>query len=403
VDALSTSPHARASFEFDCIDADYVDGIGDDLLEAFGADIIKPFGLLRVVTTPARFGIFAGEVPATGNWFYLQIEIGGAGLPTWHAQLTVDGYSTLARGVTTYGRRLDEPDVGPKTPRPRPRALGANVAARAILPSSLAMACAASSKPAPPSAISAILKRVPQAATVVVRDVGQASFISLSDGHGRAILHYDVGFPIAFNGHTSPPSFDINTGETPPIILSHWDWDHLHAAFRLPHLLDCPWVVPNQRLGPGSARLARILAVKGNLLVRAASAQSQFKFGEVQQSKGPSDDQNDTGLTLRVALASGRFALITGDADYAYLMHARPLRVDHLVATHHGARFDAELVAVPAPRNANCKLVISYGTGNVYRHPHAEALLRHAQAGWKSRITTAGRTGVARRGDCTMN
>jgi hypothetical protein len=52
VDSLSTSLRRRASFEFDCIDADYVDGAGAQLLEGFGDEQTKPFALLRVVTTP---------------------------------------------------------------------------------------------------------------------------------------------------------------------------------------------------------------------------------------------------------------------------------------------------------------------------------------------------------------
>jgi competence protein ComEC len=249
--------------------------------------------------------------------------------------------------------------------------------------------------------ISAILKNVSSATSVLVRDVGQANFISLRDDQGRAILHYDVGFPISFNRHTFPRAFNIDTGETPPIILSHWDWDHLHAALCLPHLLDCSWIVPNQHLGPSAARLAQILAGKGNLLVRPRSAGGRFGFGELMQSQGLAWDLNNTGLTVLVALTSGRSVLLTGDADYTHL-HSKPNCVDHLVATHHGARFDAAVAMVPAPRNSNCSLVISYGTRNVYGHPHPEALHKHSVAGWKSVMTTAGRKSISGRGDCMM-
>jgi beta-lactamase superfamily II metal-dependent hydrolase len=387
------------SFEFDCIDADYVDSIGPQLLERFRGDETKPFALLRVVTTSARFDAFADTVPEPGNWFHLKIEPVGTGLPTWHAQLTADGYSTLARGVTKYARRLDAPDDTPSSPRPLPQSLGAAVASQIALPSSLVAACAAFPRRTPRKAIFAILKTVSQATSVVVRDVGQANFISLCDRDGRSILHYDVGFPIAFNGHTSPISLDVDINERPPIILSHWDWDHLHAAFRLPHLLDCRWIVPDQRLGPGAARLARILAAKGNLLVWSTSARRRFGFGEVSQGEGPPGDLNDTGLTALIALGRGRRVLVTGDADYSYLRHAHARRVDHLVATHHGARFETSVALMPAPRNANSKLFISYGTRNVYRHPHPEALRKYSRASWTNWVTTAGRKGVARRGD----
>lgn len=404
VDFLSTSPNRRASFEFDCIDADYVDGVGDEISRGFRTRETKPFALLRIVTTRARFRKFAGAIPMPGDWFHLEIEAGSIGLPTWHAQLVAaDGYSSHARGVTTYARRLDAPDDMARHRRPRPQSLSAAVAFRVMLPSSLVATCSALPESSPQKAISAVFKSVPLAASVVVRDVGQASFTSLCDQNGRAVLHYDVGFPIAFNGHTAPRKFKVTGTETPPIILSHWDWDHLHAAFLFPHLLNCKWIVPNQRLGPGAARLAHILAARGNLLVWPLGARMRFKFGEVVESQGPAGNLNDTGLTALVALSTGRSVLLTGDSDYTHLMHSKAGQVDHLVATHHGARIDAAIGAVPVPSNVNCKLVISYGTRNVYRHPHPEALRKHAAAGWNNRITTAGRRGVAGRGDRVMS
>ena len=398
VDSLSTSLHRRASFEFDCIDADYVDGIGAQLLDGFHAEQTKPFALLRVVTTPARFADFAGATPAPGDWFHIEIEPGVSGPPTWHSQLEANGYSTHARGSMTYARRLDGPDHTPG-PRSRVQPLGAAVAPRRVLPSSLARACAGLPKPARRDEISTILKSVALPASVLVRDVGQANFITLRDDAGRAILHFDVGFPISFNRHTFPTDFNIERSEKPPIILSHWDWDHLHGAFHLPHLLECPWVVPNQPLGPGAARLARILLGKGNLLVRPSTARLRFPFGELVQSRGPAGDLNDSGLTVLVTLASGRSALLTGDAYYDHLMHAKAKNVDHLIATHHGARFSAGVATVPTTNNGDCTLVISYGCRNVYRHPHAEALQKHAKAGWTRCVTTAGRRGIASRGN----
>jgi hypothetical protein len=398
VDYLSATLHRRASFEFDGIDADYVDGVGPHLLDGFRIEQTKPFALLRVVTTPIRFGDFAGDTPTPGDWFYLEIAPDGSGPPAWHAQLGGNGYSTHARGVLTYARRLESPEDTPG-PRSKPQTLGAAVAPRLMLPSLLSAACAALPRPTKHSAISAVLASVPQAISVLVRDVGQANFISLRDDYGRAILHFDVGFPISFNSHTFPPDFDIDRNERPPIILSHWDWDHLHGALHLPHLLDCHWIVPDQRLGPGAARLARILADRGNLLVRPANARRRFRFGELVQSQGLSSDINNSGLTLLLTLISGRSALLTGDADYARLTHAKAKSVDHLVATHHGARFNAGVASVPTPNNKDRAFVISYGYRNVYRHPHPEALRKHANAGWTRYVTTAGRKSIAARGD----
>ena len=217
---------------------------GHSSLTDFGGIETKPFALLRVVTTSARFEAFAGAVPKPRNWFHLKIEPGGTGLPTWHAQLTVDGYSTLARGVTKYARRLDAPDDTSRSPRPLPQSLGAAVASQTAFSSSLVAACAAFPKRTPRKAIFAILKNVYSGHISCCQGCRiQPTSFRFVTGIGRSILHYNVGFPIAFNGHTSPPSFNIDISERPPIILSHWDWDHLHAAFppppsaRLP--IDC--------------------------------------------------------------------------------------------------------------------------------------------------------------------
>lgn len=277
------------------------------------------------------------------------------------------------------------------------------MAPRLMLPGPLVAACAALPTAATRGDISLVLKGVPQAESIRVRDVGQANFISLCDDRGRAILHFDVGFPISFNCHTFPSKFGIDTDEKPPIILSHWDWDHLHGALCLPHLLDCRWIVPEQRLGPGAARLARMLAQRGNLLVRPANAGIRFPFGELVKSRGRASDLNDSGLTVLATLTNGRSALLTGDADYAHLMHTNATKVDHLVATHHGARFNGGAASVPMPANGHGELVISYGYRNVYGHPHPEGLSKHAKSGWTTYVTTAGRRGVASRGDRIIN
>jgi hypothetical protein len=256
VDTLSNSPYRRASFEFDCVDADHVDDAGMALTT--DVDEIRPFALLRVVTTPARFKAFAGDLPVPGDWYHLAVEPSGLGLPTWHSQLSANGYSNHARGLTTYARRINSPDDVPRRPGADPQTLGAAVAPRVVLPSSLVAACAALPRLAAHGAISAILKNVSRATSVLVRDVGQANFSSLRDDQGRAILHYDVGFPISFNRHTfpNPHAFNIDSGETPPIVLSHWDWDHLHGALCLPPaelLMDCPRSASRTRRGAASS------------------------------------------------------------------------------------------------------------------------------------------------------
>ncbi|WP_244748707.1 metallo-hydrolase/oxidoreductase [Methylobacterium indicum] len=396
---MSDRPYGRVSFEFDAIDADITDAVGPQIRELFQEDETKPFALLRIMTTTARFLEVAGVIPNPGDWFFLEIEPRGRrpGLMTWHAQLGPAGYTSHSRGLTVRASRLPSEDDGPR----RPRSLGAAVAPRATLPQHIDQISRLPSAAASSAAVRAVLAGVAPPAAVVVRDVGQASFASLVDIQGKALIHFDVGFPISFNRHTSPRNFASDPTERPLVVLSHWDWDHLHAAFALPHLRDCGWIVPRQRIGPGAARLAAILAAKGNLLVWQTGSIVAFPGGSLMDCAAPGGSQNDTGLALHIRLASGNTALLTGDADYQCLppgcVALGP--VTHLIATHHGARFKSLAPQVPVPTMPGCTMVVSYGTRNVYRHPHIEALRVHATAGWKNWVSTAGRRGFGARGD----
>ncbi|MER9291491.1 metallo-hydrolase/oxidoreductase [Mesorhizobium sp. M0510] len=398
---LSIGGAARGSFEFDCVDAEFADSVEGAIDGAFVESVTKPFAIIRIVTTPGRFSTVAGGPGIPGSWFALEIAPASSAesLPTWHSQLQPNGYPAHARGVTSNITYLGFD--GPVEPRgPRPQSVGAGVAKQITVPSAIIAACAIGAAPNSAQGIPQVLGSVTEVTSLCVRDVGQASFSSLCDDKGRALLHYDVGFPISFNGRTSPKTFDLDPSHKPPVVLSHWDWDHLHAAFLRPHLMDCVWIVPDQRLGPGAARLARILTNKGKLLIHPATTTS-FPIGEVAQASGSKASLNDAGLTLSVTLASGRTVLLTGDVDYAFLSHSSVGSVDVLVATHHGARFAAGGSAIPAPAVGADTLLLSYGKRNVYRHPHVEALRLHKNAGWTKQISTARMAGLPR-GDRTV-
>lgn len=318
-------------------------------------------------------------------------------MPTWHAQLQPNGLTIHSRGVTSNITYLgSDRDDGPKGPRPQ--SVGAAIAKQVTVPSKIIKACALPSSPNAKQAIARALSSVTGIKTLRVRDVGQASFSSLCDEQGKALLHYDVGAPISFNGHTFPRTFNIDPTEKPAVILSHWDWDHLHAAFLCPHLMDCSWIVPDQKLGPGAARLARILAKKGRLLVHPTGKATVFPSGEVAHASGTQASLNDAGLTVWATLESGRSVLLTGDADYQYLAHPNVGSVNYLVATHHGARFASGSAAIPVPVPNFETLLLSFGRRNVYRHPHPDALNLHTLAGWKKQISTAS-SGALPRGD----
>jgi hypothetical protein len=78
-----------------------------------------------------------------------------------------------------------------------------------------------------------------------------------------------------FNGHLVVAYRLLYTRA--PVVLSHWDWDHLHFALRPEgrYLKDSKWIVPIQKLGPGAARFANEHSKSGRLGWKASGLNSQ--------------------------------------------------------------------------------------------------------------------------------
>jgi competence protein ComEC len=394
VDELSKKPHRRISVEFDAIDNECISAGSAQLAQAFKGADFHHFGLLRIVTTEGRFRELYVEPPVPGRWYRLAISsIISSGLPTWFSPLSEQGYVAHARGYTSDIENLEGPDDEPSPSR----SVGAAAVLRSKVPKKLTRFCAI-----PAHAfrswldVNNLLEKVPKAETLLVRDVGQGSFATLMGANDLPLVHFDVGAPTSFNARTFPRRMSVvRASQSALVLLSHWDWDHLHAAYLYPTLLDCKWIVPEQMLGPGAGRLATELAARGNLYVWPQGKNHQYRFGEVGGSLGPvGGAANDTGLSLRATLMSGSTVLLTGDAEYNLLPSNFTKPVTHLVGTHHGAKF--RLGQEPRPLGGVGCLVLSYGRRNVYRHPNQDALNAYLGIGWPPHLSTAARPKVAR-------
>lgn len=378
---IGSGPTARTAFEFDTVEEGEPGEVAGWI--AGKEDALARFGLLRLVTTERHFSEVALGDPVVGRWYALSVSSDGgpSTLRAWFARLTGEGYTDLSVGRLTGGEVLDPPegDGGP----PRPRSLGAAAAPRRRLPSAVWNACSPlRALPRDPAAVDRVLAhtRICQIRRVQVRDVGQASFVSLQDDRGISLMHFDVGSPVAFNLHTFPAKpREIRSGSETPVVLSHWDWDHLHAALQQPRLCSGPWVVPDQDLGPGAARLATQLANGGRLHVWPGGVR-RFPWGVLGQCMG-ANSMNDTGLSALVTIRRGLNVLLTGDAAYRTIPPAMLQSVHQLVATHHGGRLlPGDLP--PRASGGRSRWVISCGRANTYGHPHPEALASHASVGW---------------------
>jgi hypothetical protein len=177
-----------------------------------------------------------------------------------------------------------------------------------------------------------------------------------------------------------------------PVVISHWDWDQLCFGLKKAgkHLLDCDWVVPVQRLGPGAARIAHMLHSNNRLYSWKKGSVISFGVGTIGYCSATPSDANSSGLVVKVQLSSKSSVLLVGDADYRFLPSAFSGKFDGLVVTHHGARFVGPLGTIPQPSSKDSRCVISFGRGNTYRHPHADSLRLHRSAGWQRIEMTAG-------------
>ncbi len=402
VDRLGDGPSARSSLEFDVVEVDDPTKVSR-WIGSCRSDEAR-FGLVRMVTTPARFMDLVGAAPIEGRWYELWLvpSLLGSGPWTWFARLEEGGYTSLASGSFLGGEPLASPDDGDVPPRPRSLGAAANPTRR--LPSAIASACRVptSSTRNGPDPL-AVLETVGQAAMVCVRDVGQASFVTLKSATGECLLHFDVGSPVAFNRHTLPPQpgwplRDPQQGQVAPVILSHWDWDHLHAALQVPALRQRPWIAPDQPLGPGAARLAHTLAASGVLAIWPGGIM-RFPWGVLAGCTGTSCI-NDSGLAALIRLPS-RSVLLTGDAPYQAIHPALQFSVDALVSTHHGGRL-VPGDQPPSPTTGHQGWIISCGRGNTYRHPHTSSLAHHDATGWGLPIYTSN-SGGQQRGDRIFN
>jgi beta-lactamase superfamily II metal-dependent hydrolase len=378
---------SRTSYEFDALGSHI--SIRDHARYLDSGKLGLGIEALRVLTTPSRFASVCGTEPEVGDWFTFSFvnKKPKQGLPVWRTPLGEDGFVNLARIWIVQGEKFSDDRGSHRPPRPLGAATPSNLNwAHGIKAASLFPASAIKSR----SAITNILSTTLEFRRVSIRDVGQASHSCLRSAGGTVALYYDVGWPLPFNRRTEPKRFFPDLGRA-PVVISHWDWDHLCFGLKKAgrHLLDCDWIAPVQKLGPGAARIAHMLHAKKRLH-SWVGANVSFSGGQIGYCSAAPNDANNSGLALKIQLSSKACILLVGDADYQFLPNAFSGQFDGLVVTHHGARFAGALNTVPRPATADSRCVVSVGRGNTYKHPHPDSLRLHRSAGWSRIETTSG-------------
>jgi hypothetical protein len=232
-----------------------------------------------------------------------------------------------------------------------------------------------------------LMRRLPTIEWIGVYDVGQGSANGLCDRDGAPRIYFDLGGGVLGNATTFPAAFgDICLTYEPPVILSHWDWDHWSSAARFPRAQTLNWVVPDQKLGAVHATMAGSIAVNGALLVWPAGLPGlSVRQVTVEKCTGTSG-RNNTGLAVLVDGPNGeKPILLTGDARYTAIPSGFA-DVMSIVIAHHGA--DMRSKATPAcPGHPASRVAYSYGPGNTFAHPRARTYTNHEANGWQHRAT----------------
>lgn len=232
---------------------------------------------------------------------------------------------------------------------------------------------------------------------VAVYDVGQGNCTALLRDIYRPVpaVYFDFGGGALANKKTFPDALKhFCTSFRPPVILSHWDWDHWSSAQRDLRILGHDWIVPRQEMGAVHRVLAANIQAKGRLLIYPKALPrvdvNQLSLRQCGMNlKRNIKNRNDTGLAFIVGNSTGdRHILLPGDAKYRAIFGRSLPSFTALVTPHHGA--DTKSFRVPTPdfSSAN-RVAYSYGKHNTFNHPKQVTISDHFKENWNKPLSTA--------------
>lgn len=224
---------------------------------------------------------------------------------------------------------------------------------------------------------------------VAIYDVGQGNCNAVFGFDGKPLLYFDFGGGVTWNARTFPTALKrFCFSHDPPVVLSHWDWDHWSSAVRDPRATHRRWIVPNQRFGSIHAAMAANIAENGALLVWPEGVVAiAGPLVDVVKCNGEPRNHNGLAMYAKDPQGYGAPILLTGDADYAAVPRAQSLNLGGLVASHHGGRMRHP--SVPRATTTGLERVVySYGPGNSYNHAFPQTRQNHHNGGWTMSLDT---------------
>ena len=229
---------------------------------------------------------------------------------------------------------------------------------------------------------------------VLVYNVGQGNCNAITNYHCKPYIIFDFGGGAYQNTKTYPKyDLEFDFSETPLVILSHWDWDHMVSVLKSEHadIKKSSWIVPKQQIGISHLRVAVELYNDSKLFVWPDNL-PEIRMSQLNIQKINGSDKNNSGLVLTVYLNNdlSQAVLLPSDANYDLIM-MNSFPYYGLVATHHGASSHNCLLNMPKPLRYCNKIAFSFGENNTYNHPKRESLYEHALNGWSNTFYTINR------------
>ena len=238
--------------------------------------------------------------------------------------------------------------------------------------------------------------------SVAVLDVGQASASFLYNESLYPRAYFDLGGPTWRDAGTFPSNgVRWCFSKKPPVILSHWHWDHWAGATyggisNVDNALSATWICPDQKTGGCIRKLqSRILRLGGTILLWP-STPFIYSSNNLTLGRALGKKFNDSGLVLLLKSSVDGLSLLPGDAAYSFVPPAISSAYSNtglrtLAISHHGGALGGCATYPPPHPDGNGQNVAIYsaGNGNRYKHPTSLADLR--TAGWTTIVGTDAR------------
>jgi len=218
----------------------------------------------------------------------------------------------------------------------------------------------------------------------VVYDVGQGGSNGFCTSGGPVEGYFDLGGGVLRNTFTFPTALrNFCFSTAPPVILSHWDWDHWSSANRNTASYNLDWIAPRQKVGAIQTALITNISHHGRLLLVSASFTAKWR-GQIYLESCTGSGRNHSGIALTFSEMSngmGNLMLFPGDAKYSVIPSFGAKKYLSVVVPHHGGNMGTPL-APNYTGGTGPRLAYSYGLGNKYGHAATVTRQRHSATGW---------------------